>query len=111
MILPTYESEHYQLDNGEELNREFPDSFWIPEKHIRESLKVGDFVKLIFSMEETIGSEEVSVERMWVEITSVYPDYYVGKLDNDPSGSDCVMCGQHVTFQPCHVIDIYEDNT
>lgn len=111
MILPTYEREHYQLDNGEELNKEYPDTFWIPEKEDRESLKVGDLVKLIFSMEENIGSDEVSVERMWVEITDVYPNYYKGKLDNDPAGSDCVQCGQLVTFQACHVIDIYEENT
>ena len=111
MILPTYEKDHYQLDNGEELHKDYPESFWIPEKAARESLKVGDLVKLIFSMEETKGSNDISVERMWVEITAEYPNYYVGKLDNDPSGSDCVICGQLVTFQSSHVIDIYEENT
>jgi uncharacterized protein YegJ (DUF2314 family) len=111
MILPTYEKDHYQLDNGEELNKEYPDSFWVPEKEVRESLKVDELVKLIFSMEETKGSEETAVERMWVEITAKYPNYFQGKLDNDPSGSDCVFYGQLVTFQPCHVIDIYEENT
>ena len=111
MILPTYERDHYQLDNGEELNKEYPNTFLIPEKEDRESLKVGDLVKLIFSMEENIGSDEVSVERMWVKITDVYPNYYKGKLDNDPAGSDCVQCGQLDTFQACHVIDIYEENT
>ncbi|MEZ9412553.1 DUF2314 domain-containing protein [Vibrio lentus] len=111
MILPTYEKDHYQLDNGEELNKEYPDSFWIPDKEVRESLKVGDSVKLIFRMEETKGSEDVSVERMWVEITAKYPNYYEGKLDNDPDGSDCVLCGQLVIFQSSHVIEVYEENT
>jgi hypothetical protein len=48
---------------------------------------------------------------MWVEITAKYPNNYEGKLDNDPGGSDCVLCGQLVTFQASHVIDIYEENT
>ena len=109
MKLPSYEKDHYELDNGEEIHREFPDSFWIPEKGKRESLKPGDIVKLIFRMEESKGSDDVSVERMWVEITEINTPFYKGKLDNDPSGSDCVFCGQSVIFNPCHVIDIHED--
>lgn len=109
MELPSYEKDHYELDNGEEIHQEYPDSFWIPEKDKRESLSVGDIVKLIFRMEETKGSDDVSVERMWVEVTSVNPPFYLGKLDNDPAGSDCVTSGQVVTFKSCHVIDIYKE--
>jgi uncharacterized protein YegJ (DUF2314 family) len=111
MILPTYENDFYELDNGEEINRECPDTFWVPEKEVRESLNKGDLVKLIFRMEETKGSEEISVERMWVEITKIHNGFYEGSLDNDPSGSDCVKCGQTVVFQSCHIIQIYEENT
>ena len=109
--LPTYDKDHYELDNGEELNKAYPESFWIPDKSLRENLNVGDLVKLIFRMEETKGSDDISVERMWFEITDKQSHFYVGKLDNDPSGSDCVICGQSVIFQSCHVIDIYEENT
>lgn len=59
-------------------------------------------------MEETLGSEEISVERMWVEVKNKHQYFYEGILDNDPSGSDCVKCGQTVFFQACHVINIYE---
>ena len=109
MELPSYKLDHYELDNGEEIHREYSDSFWIPEKEKRESLQVGDVVKLIFRMEEEKGSEDISVERMWVEITDVKLPYYKGNLDNDPSGSNCVFCGQSVVFNPCHIIDIHED--
>lgn len=109
MELPSYEKDHFELDNGEEIHQEYPDSFWIPEKEKRETLNVGDIVKLIFRMEETKGSDDVSVERMWVEVTNINPPFYSGKLDNDPSGSDCVTSGQTVNFKPCHVIDIYEE--
>ncbi len=98
MELPSYDIDHYELDDGEAIHREYPDSFWIPELKNRESLRVGDLVKLIFRMEETKGSDDVSVERMWVEITEIYSPFYKGKLDNDPSGSDCVKCGQTVVF-------------
>lgn len=67
MNLPTYEADHYELDNGEDIHREYPESFWIPDRDKRESLQLGDLVKLIFRMEETAGSKEVSVERMWVQ--------------------------------------------
>ena len=75
------------------------------EKNI-ETYKVGDLVKIIF---RSVSSEKASAERMWVEITGVYPDYYEGKLDNDPAVSDCMKLGQIVTFKSCQVIDIYEE--
>lgn len=109
MNLPTYEKDHYELDNAEEIHREHPDSYWIPEKEVRESLKPGEVVKLVFRMEETKGSDDVSVERMWVEITNKHQGIYEGILDNDPSGSECVKGGQTVYFQPFHIIDVYED--
>lgn len=111
MKLPSYEIDHFELDDGELINRDYPESFWIPEKSIRESLEIGSLVKLIFRMEETVGSEDVSVERMWVEVLDKNGGFYVGKLDNDPSGSECVKCGQNVNFQSCHVIDIYSETT
>ncbi|WP_373033752.1 DUF2314 domain-containing protein [Sulfurovum sp.] len=109
MKLPSYEVDHYELDNGEELHREYPDSFSIPNKEIRGSLKPGNIVKLIFRMEETPGSDEVSVERMWVQVTKTHKFYYEGVLDNVPTGSECVNYGQTVNFKSCHVIDVYED--
>ena len=111
MNLPTYETDHYELDNAEEIHREYPDSFWMPEKAIREALQPGNLVKLIFRMEETAGSDDVSVERMWVEVTEKKPSSYLGVLSNDPAGSECVKCGQLVRFQACHVIEVYKGET
>jgi len=109
MNLPVYEKDHYVLDNGEELNREFPDSYEMPEKDIRESLEVGSIAKLVFRMEKTKGSDELSVERMWVRVTNTHLNFYEGVLDNDPNGSSCVVCGQTVYFQSCHVIDVHTE--
>ena len=83
--------------------------FGFPKKSIRESLVPGNIVKLIFRMEETHGSDDLSVERMWVEVTKVHQGHYEGVLANDPSGSNCIQCGQTVYFNACHVIDIYSE--
>ena len=108
MNLPTYEKDHYELDNCEDIHREYPDTYWIPERKLRESLEPGEIVKLVFRMEETKGSDNVAVERMWVEITNKDQGFYEGILDNDPSGSECVNCGQTVYFLPCHINYVYE---
>ncbi|GAA5191762.1 DUF2314 domain-containing protein [Ferrimonas gelatinilytica] len=110
-MLPTYETDHFVLDNAEELNEQYPETFWIPDKTKRVSLPLGALVKLIFSMEETEGSETTSVERMWVEVIKVETGHYVGRLDNDPYGSDCVKSDTTFNFCSYHIIDIYEDDT
>ncbi|RUR97264.1 DUF2314 domain-containing protein [Pectobacterium polaris] len=107
MTLPTYETDCYELDDGEALSREYPDSCRIPAKDVRESLVPDDFVKLIFRMETTAGADELSVERMWVRVTKKHRAFYEGVLDNNPTGSDCVQSGQVVTFLPRHVIGLY----
>ena len=111
MRLPSFDQDHFELDDGEARNSEFPEDFWIPPKELRQALEPGDIVKLIFRMEESVGSEDISVERMWVEVTSKHDGYYQGVLDNDPSGSECIEAGHEVTFQPRHIIDVYEGDT
>lgn len=110
MRIPTYKDDHYVLNNAEELHHKYPDTFWLPAREIRETVEVGTLVKLIFSMEVVAGSEETSVERMWVEVTDIRDSYFIGRLDNQPYGSECVECDQVVCFQACHIIDIYQEN-
>jgi|ERR1043166_1077438 hypothetical protein len=70
----------YTLDNAAETHREFPATFEIPPQRERESLRVGDLVKLIFRIE---FADEAHVERMWVLVSEVRPESYVGVLDNE----------------------------
>ena len=111
MNLPSFDKNYFELDNAEDIHKKYPESFWIPEKAVRNNLKSGDIVKLIFRMLVKENPEEVEVERMWVEINEKEDGFYVGKLDNDPMGSVHVKCGQEVYFKPEHVIDVYEENT
>ncbi len=96
----------YILDDGEALNREHPDTFWIPSRNERGNLLPGELVKLIFRI--SLGAEE-RVERMWVIVKERLDSGYVGELDNDPHCTTDLRSGAKVEFQPEHVIQIYEE--
>lgn len=96
----------YTLDNGEELNREFPDTFWIPPRSERENLPPGELVKLIFRISL---EEEQYVERMWVIVKERKANAYIGELDNDPYCTTELRAGARVEFLPEHIIQIFEE--
>lgn len=93
----------YTLDNAAETRREFSNTFYLPPKEQRESLRIGDLVKLIFRIE---FDDDAHVERMWVQVTDVRSDGYVGVLDNDPYCTDEIRSGMRVEFHSDHVIQI-----
>ena len=96
----------YALDDGEALNREFPDTFWVPSRDERDNLLPGELVKLIFRI--SLESEQ-HVERMWVMVKERLENGYVGELDNDPYCTTELCAGARVEFRPEHVIQIYEE--
>ena len=87
----------YVLDNGEDLNREAPNTFELPSRQSREDLRPGDFVKLIFRMSEPENSE-FAAERMWVQVKDVEGSKFVGVLDNDPYALTTIEVGHVVHF-------------
>ncbi|MCU8430884.1 DUF2314 domain-containing protein, partial [Vibrio vulnificus] len=107
--LATHEKDGYFLEDGELLNKEYPDTFWIPSSDARSSIKLGSIVKLIFNMLEPDSEEGASIERMWVEVKGLEKGLYVGTLDNDPYGNVLLKYGDDVVFGPEHIIDIYEE--
>ena len=106
MKLAVFEIDGYDLADGEERAKESPGSFFIPSLKERESLNVGEAVKLIFEMAQPT-EEYDAFERMWVEITSLENGFYVGFLDNNPEGKVSIKAGDEVVFQSKHVISIY----
>ena len=91
------------LDSGVERNAHTPDTFQIPSEEKRTGLKRDDLAKLIFRIQ--IDDEE-HVERMWVRVTEILPEYYVGLLDNDPICTNEIRSGMTVVFHSDHVIQI-----
>lgn len=91
-----------ELSNGEELNRAYPDTFWIPTKIERETLQIGALVKIIAKL--------VPVnERFWVEITELVKKgkhvQFYGDLRNDLMA--WYAYGSKIgPFEPKHVIEI-----
>lgn len=81
----------YTLENGIELNRHSPDTFYVPPIDEIEKLVAGDFVILIFREVNANVGTEIEVERMWVKISEkpIMRDgkiNFVGKLANEPYG-------------------------
>jgi len=103
----------WSLDDGEELHREAPSTFWMPPVERRHALVHDDIVKLIFRMtvrDRETEDETVEVERMWVIVQGRDGNGYRGVLDNDPYCTRDLVSGAIVEFEPRHVIQIYESS-
>jgi hypothetical protein len=83
------------LGNAEERSAQHPTTFHIPSREERTSLNIGEYAKLIFD----------DRERMWVCVTDIVADGYVGSLANDPVAVD-MEHGDEVRFRPEHIADI-----
>jgi hypothetical protein len=89
------------LDDVEALNREAPESFFIPPAAKRRSLKAGDRVKLIFRFVPAVRG--IDGERMWVAVTAVDAGRYEGRLENQPEYLTSLAYGAEIGFGPEHV--------
>jgi hypothetical protein len=89
------------LLDAEAAHREEPLTYSIPRRAVRESLRPGDYVKLLFAVDPPAGW--VEVERMWVEVTASRTDGYSGRLANQPRYLSNLNPGDQVVFGPEHV--------
>lgn len=106
---PAIETDGWCLDDGEEYHARSPDSFWLPDRAMRENLQTGDFAKLIFRISVDDPDKPIAVERMWVLVRERINGGYLGVLDNDPTAideNDTLWSGIELPFQPHHVINI-----
>jgi len=108
--LAIFDSDGWELDDGEALHAEAPVTFWIPDRTSRESVPPGHLVKLVFRMRGSAPDEDVSVERMWVQVVERSHAQYRGLLDNDPFASEVLKSGDEVYFEPRHIIQIWTDS-
>lgn len=91
----------YKLIDAEERNETTPDTFWIPTLETRQSVEIGQWVKLIFKSKE-------GIERMWVKVTNVEGNL-AGTLDNDPVFLP-IKHGDMIDFEHKHITDILNDD-
>jgi hypothetical protein len=106
---PNFDVDGWALDDGEEIHREAPETFWIPTLADRQALRKGDWAKLIFRIAVDNDDEPVSVERMWGIVRERVPGGYIGMLDNEPdaiSENGQFWVGAELPFQYRHIIGI-----
>ena len=106
------EPSDWHLEDAESLNAEHPRSFFIPDRDRRLALRPGELVRLGFVYGPHADHEEEGhVERMWVEVLE-QPDggHAHGRLRNTPARFTALRIGDHVAFEPEHVLGIdYSD--
>jgi len=83
------------------LNRQ--PSFRIPPREESEGLKSGDKAKVIFYIK--IDAKKF-VERMWIEVSEVKPEFYQGLLASDAYCTHDLKRGTPVQFHADHIIEI-----
>ncbi|UDN27286.1 toll/interleukin-1 receptor domain-containing protein [Aeromonas caviae] len=112
--LPTIDLDGYELRSGLAQHHRTPETFHMPREDERQTLNVGDIVKLIFIIAVTADPEDPDDdgtfgERMWVIVKGRIGPYYIGNLNNMPLTSgeqDNLTFEDEVIFLPEHVIDI-----
>jgi len=112
MRAPDLEKDGWCLHDGEQLNRDAPQTFLIPDLALRRSLQPGDYAKLVFEI-AVEGDEYPIIERMWVIVRERIPSGYVGMLDNEPdsiSENDSFWLGTEVPFDHRHIIAVRRGN-
>lgn len=104
---PSFENDHFELDDAEKRNHDHPETFHIPSQALRTNLKPGDIVKLIFLIENSLH-EQPGAERMWVIVTESQSGRYRGRLDSYPVTIGAIQYGHELAFGPEHVIAIHD---
>jgi len=93
----------WHLDDAQELSSLYPYTFHKPSQKVVSLLKPGNQAKLIFRFESS-DPEAPQAERMWVEITEVLGDHFVGYLDNDPVHINDLKYKDEILFNEKHII-------
>ncbi|NEX92917.1 hypothetical protein [Caulobacter sp. 17J65-9] len=113
MRLANLHEDGWRLASGEERHAETPDTFEIPPADVRHGLGRGVAAKLLFEIafENEAGEQWEEVERMWVVVSEIVPDGYVGLLANTPTsikgGGDVYLThGAEIPFRPEHVVAV-----
>ena len=87
----------FHLANVEELAAEWPDTYVIPPRELRERFQPSESVKLVWT-------DGTYTERMWALILNNDNGRYIGILDNDPIDME-IKQGTVVEFGPEHVLE------
>ncbi len=102
--------EEYVLEDVVKKNSENPRKFIIPTVDEIDNLKVGNSVRLIFAM-QTPQDDGCSAERMWLTITEIKGDRFLGKLENAPYYLKSIKCGDIIDFRKANIATVIVKGT
>ena len=85
--------------NGVEMNKKYPETFYVPEMKYIELLRPGCIVKVGYNH-----------ERFWVILTDVNKPFYTGEVNNYLMDSQPFNCSDLITFKAENIIDIDTDH-
>ena len=95
--------------NGEDHNRQHPESFHVPATWQKESIQPGDLVKIGIEDElDRSGNSGLTPERVWVRITQVTTNGFEGTVDNRLLSADYygLHYGDVLSFEARHILDV-----
>ena len=95
----------WKLVDAEKINQENPLSFEITCQISKELILIGDFVKVIFEYRKGLWGSHYA-ERMWVKVTAIYENEYMGDLKNHPFEEHILSFDDEVVFRRKHIISI-----
>jgi hypothetical protein len=104
---PTLAEDGWELESAVERKNQYP-NFEIPNRDERESIRIGQMVKLLFLfLCEENGEKIIECERMWVTVVSVNDGTYKGELESHPTTSKALSPGDCVQFGADHVCAVF----
>ena len=102
------DADGWELESAEQRHADSSGRFQIPSRAERSALTEGQMVKLLFLfLNQDAGKPILECERMWVTITSVSSDGYVGRLESLPASSEVLRPGDLIEFRAEHVCSVF----
>lgn len=95
----------WYLDNVARIAAEHPETFRVPDRQDIEELIKNVWVQLYFASE--ISGQKT--ERMWVRITRIDGQRFIGKLANNPKFVPDLRYRDIILFQRFHIAKILVD--
>jgi hypothetical protein len=92
----------YTLENITLRHQEDPRHFLKPTDEELASIKIGDPVRLIFLLSEPT-EEGCRAERMWLTVTEIHENGFLGKLTNQPTFITTLKTDDTVAFTKDHI--------
>ena len=96
----------FSLENVQVEHQKNPRHFLIPSQEEINQLKLGDQVRLIFFVLDTVLENGFRAERMWVELTEIRDGKFKGRLTNQPAYITSIQLGDELDFAQEHIASL-----